>query len=67
MEWYLLMFSDEKKAAEYAWGIMVGRIFYSEGTGVTNMAVGSNDQTCALGKPALTQRHFDMFLFRSFS
>lgn len=23
MEWYLLMFSDEKKAVEYAWGIMV--------------------------------------------
>ncbi|TCD70534.1 hypothetical protein EIP91_002880 [Steccherinum ochraceum] len=22
MEWYLLMFSDEKKAVEYAWGIM---------------------------------------------
>lgn len=23
MEWYLLMFSDHKRAAEYAWGIMV--------------------------------------------
>lgn len=29
MEWYLLMFSDEKKAVEYAWGIMVGRLYRS--------------------------------------
>ena len=28
MEWYLLTFSDNKKALEYAWGIMVSSLSY---------------------------------------
>jgi hypothetical protein len=53
MEWYLLTFSDHKKALEYAWGIMVSGLHSSHSAQLeSNPLLGSRHQTCVHGKPS---------------